>query len=1568
MVTMLFPFQSVFAADNDPEFYIGEATVDISNGGNTVTVPVMVKNNPGFASIQLQFGIPENWSINEVLYTSSLTEYSIYYELKDMYGTKIPMAKDNANFMFNAENGKLAIGYPNNISATEGAVCWIKYMVPAGTVNSKDGYEITISSECIDPVGDIADIKDQFTFTSGAIKVTGGIPVENVTPSITTQPTGATYTYAPTAPTVTPLTVAASVTQTEGSTLTYQWYSKATEENAEDTKIEGATEVSYTPSLSAFGTAGYYCVVTNTYNGQKYTATSDVAAVTYNKAAQSADNFTVTFPDSLVYNGSAKTVTVTAKEGVDAGAITVKYNGETTAPSNAGTYAITYDVAATANTEGLTNVSAGDMTITKVKVPVPTAKSSLTYTGSAQSGVTYNVDDSAPYTASGDLSATNKGNYEATFELKNTTNYEWADANFTGKVPWSIAPASIAVSGSKAMTVTNNDQTDSITESIIKGTPVCETTLTYAYEVTEGTNLIEVTDAGVVSTISNTEGTATIKVTISDEAENHTDAVDYITVTVKNKAVTGIEITKNPTKMTGYVEGQPLDTAGMEVKVSYDDESYETINSGFTVTPATLETTTTTVTITYAGKTATLTLGSGAVVPKVIESIAVTHQPTKTTYVIGDTADWTGLEVTATYNDGDTRVLGADEYTVTGFNSSAYAASQTITVTDTTKDKTATFTVTIDKKTLTADNFTVNIPAGLTYDRTEKTATVTAKEGVAAGTVTVKYNGSTTAPVNAGSYTVTFDVTESDIYKAAAGLAAGTLVIGKATPTITIPNATMTVVKDATATAIGATIVGVTGETETLTLTYTSADTSKVTVSADGKVTGVGFGTANVTVSYAESNNYNAASETVSVEVTDKSPVTVTFGNAADKTYTPAGYKLGEQFSSATVPSEYSASDISYTYNGTKYETLEALKAVIVINAGTYTVKAVYETETHKGTAEAKFVIKQADQAELSVNESDATFDTPLALTTTGGSGTGAVTYTVTVGTGSATVSGSTLTPTMVGTVTVTATKAADNNYKAVTSAPKTITIAQAAAPASIAGVNANYKFSVTGAKTAAITGVPADAGTVTYTVGTVTDASSVLDGTPTVSNVGVVSFTLKGLDSFAEDITATIPVTVAMTNYVSKTVNVVISITDKDTPTVSVQDISKTYTGVALTAADIKGTATFDGTAVTGSWAFTDYDADTMVNVGTYDVTVKFTPEDSVNYAEATTTITIAITKATPTGEPAYTAINAANKTLADAELEIGTLTPAGGTLIWVDGDGNELAADTKVKANRAYTWKYTPDDTTNYNTISGEIVLYVYRAVVSPAIGNAINVARVENGAVKLSTDNARPGRVVTITVSPADGYELESLLIYDTKDNLIQVTDHGDGTYSFVMPNCDVTVKVSFAKVTSDSAISFVDVPADSWYADAVAMMVNKGLFNGTSATTFSPNGNMTRAMLWTVLARMEGVDTTGGANWYEKGMNWAITEGISDGTNPGGNITREQLITMLWRYVGSPSASENSLRVFADVDDISSWATTAMAWATENGILNGINGNALPASNATRAQVAVILMRFVEKFAI
>ncbi|MCI7209481.1 MAG: S-layer homology domain-containing protein [Butyricicoccus sp.] len=115
--------------------------------------------------------------------------------------------------------------------------------------------------------------------------------------------------------------------------------------------------------------------------------------------------------------------------------------------------------------------------------------------------------------------------------------------------------------------------------------------------------------------------------------------------------------------------------------------------------------------------------------------------------------------------------------------------------------------------------------------------------------------------------------------------------------------------------------------------------------------------------------------------------------------------------------------------------------------------------------------------------------------------------------------------------------------------------------------------------------------------------------------------------------------------------------------------------------------------------------------------------------------------------------------------------------------------------------------------------------------------------------------------------------------------------------------------------------------------------------------------------TVLARYAGEDTTGGAPWYQKGMEWAKAHGVSDGTNPEVNITREQLVTMLYRYAGSPAAS-GSLDNFSDASTVSSYAVNAMQWAVANGIVNGSNGKLNPKNNATRAEVAAILMRFCE----
>nr|WP_158577995.1 S-layer homology domain-containing protein [Butyricicoccus sp. AF10-3] len=150
---------------------------------------------------------------------------------------------------------------------------------------------------------------------------------------------------------------------------------------------------------------------------------------------------------------------------------------------------------------------------------------------------------------------------------------------------------------------------------------------------------------------------------------------------------------------------------------------------------------------------------------------------------------------------------------------------------------------------------------------------------------------------------------------------------------------------------------------------------------------------------------------------------------------------------------------------------------------------------------------------------------------------------------------------------------------------------------------------------------------------------------------------------------------------------------------------------------------------------------------------------------------------------------------------------------------------------------------------------------------------------------------------------------------------------------------------------------------WAQNAIGNTVAEGLFSSVTDTSFAPNTSATRGMLMTVLARYAGTDTTGGATWYEKGMEWSKTNGVSDGTNPNADITREQLVTMLYRYAGSPKA-DGKLDSFSDFASVSSYAENAMQWAVANGIVNGSNGKLNPQNNATRAEVAAILMRFCE----
>ena len=237
-------------------------------------------------------------------------------------------------------------------------------------------------------------------------------------------------------------------------------------------------------------------------------------------------------------------------------------------------------------------------------------------------------------------------------------------------------------------------------------------------------------------------------------------------------------------------------------------------------------------------------------------------------------------------------------------------------------------------------------------------------------------------------------------------------------------------------------------------------------------------------------------------------------------------------------------------------------------------------------------------------------------------------------------------------------------------------------------------------------------------------------------------------------------------------------------------------------------------------------------------------------------------------------------------------------------------------------------------------------------------------ENGSVTVSPKNATKGSTVTVTVKPDDGYQLDKLTVADAKGDTISVTDKGNGKYTFTMPASKVMVTPTFVKIAQQpTGKTFSDVAKSDWFADAVKYVADKGLMSGTGSDKFAPSATTTRAMLMTVLARYAGEDTTGGATWYEKGMEWAKAKGVSDGTNPNANITREQLVTMMYRYAGSPKA-DGKLDSFSDAASVSTYAADAMQWAVANGIVNGSNGKLNPQNNATRAEVAAILMRFCE----
>lgn len=263
-------------------------------------------------------------------------------------------------------------------------------------------------------------------------------------------------------------------------------------------------------------------------------------------------------------------------------------------------------------------------------------------------------------------------------------------------------------------------------------------------------------------------------------------------------------------------------------------------------------------------------------------------------------------------------------------------------------------------------------------------------------------------------------------------------------------------------------------------------------------------------------------------------------------------------------------------------------------------------------------------------------------------------------------------------------------------------------------------------------------------------------------------------------------------------------------------------------------------------------------------------------------------------------------------------------------------------------------------------------------------VTTSAVNNGGVNASPSNAEKGATITITLSPDKGYKLDKLTVTDGSGKTVSTVKKSDTVYTFTMPASAVKVGVSYVKATeTPSETKFNDVSANDWFASAVDYVTGKGMMNGTADNTFSSKANTTRGMVVTVLYRLENQPSTSAASftdvasgaYYANAVAWANANGIVSGYGsgkfgPNDKVTREQLAAILYRYAQYKKydvsvGEDTNILSYDDAQSISSYAIPAIQWACGAGVVTGKSGSKLdPKGNATRAEVAAMLMRFCE----
>lgn len=422
----------------------------------------------------------------------------------------------------------------------------------------------------------------------------------------------------------------------------------------------------------------------------------------------------------------------------------------------------------------------------------------------------------------------------------------------------------------------------------------------------------------------------------------------------------------------------------------------------------------------------------------------------------------------------------------------------------------------------------------------------------------------------------------------------------------------------------------------------------------------------------------------------------------------------------------------------------------------------------------------------------------------------------------------------------------------------------------------------------------------------------------------------------------------------------------DKATPTGA-----PTYTAITTggkTLADAALTANAGWPSGTVQWVDKDgkpLPASTQVQANT-EYTWSFTPADAANYNGATGSVTLyAVSSGGGGGGGSSSASKTSTTTNADGSVTK-TETKSDGTVVetTTGKDGSTTKTETKKDGSSVTESKDAAGSTGTVKTDkNGQTTAET--ALSSKAIETAKRNGEAVKAPVEVKTSrNSNTAPTVKVELPKGTGETKVEIPVSNVKPGTVAVLVHADGTEEIVknsLPTEDgiqLTVNGGATVKIVDNSKDFADT-RNHWAKDAIDFVSARGLVNGMNDSIYAPNNSTTRAQLWTILARQNDADLTGGATWFENAQNWAKAKGISDGANPNGTINRAQMVTMLWRAMGQPAAASGAS--FADVPADSYYAQS-VAWAIENGITTGVGGGLFdPTDTCTRAQIATFLYR-------